>query len=162
MTNDAEQEIRALIEERVAAVAAKDPEPLAARQHDDIVVFDVLPPLRSAGRSAVLDKTEAWFDSYSGAIGYEVHELEVSADGDVGFCSFVYHVTGTLESGDEVRHVGSRDVGIPPHRRRLAHRPRPRVGPVRSRDRAGADRPRTLNLAGYRCVSRGQSNERGD
>jgi uncharacterized protein (TIGR02246 family) len=102
MTNDAEQEIRALIEERVAAVAAKDPEPLAARQHDDIVVFDVLPPLRSSGRSAVLDKTEAWFDSYSGAIGYEVHELEVSADGDVGFCSFVYHVSGTLESGDEV------------------------------------------------------------
>jgi uncharacterized protein (TIGR02246 family) len=102
MTNDAEQEIRALIEERVAAVAAKDPEPLAARQHDDIVVFDVLPPLRSSGRSAVLDKTEAWFESYSGAIGYEVHELEVSADGDVGFCSFVYHVSGTLESGDEV------------------------------------------------------------
>jgi ketosteroid isomerase-like protein len=72
MTKDAEQEIQALVEERVAAVAAKDPEPLAARQHDDIVVFDVLPPLRSSGRRAVFEKTEAWFDSYSGAIGYDL------------------------------------------------------------------------------------------
>jgi uncharacterized protein (TIGR02246 family) len=100
--SQAEQEIRALVEERVAAVVAKDPSPLAARQHEDVVVFDVLPPLRSRGSSTVAEKTQAWFDGYASEIGYDVRELEIHAEGDIGFCSFVYHVTGTLVSGPEV------------------------------------------------------------
>jgi ketosteroid isomerase-like protein len=44
MTTTTEQEIRAVIDERVAAVQAKDAGPLAAREADDVVTFDVLPP----------------------------------------------------------------------------------------------------------------------
>ena len=98
----AEQELRELVEERVAAVRAKDPRPLAERQDPDLVIFDVLPPLRSRGGDAVAEKTRAWFDSYAGDIGYEVRDLRVSADGDVGFCSFLYHVSGTLVGGGDV------------------------------------------------------------
>ena len=98
----AAEELRRLVVERVAAVHAKDPGPLAARQAPDLVAFDVLPPLLSRGSEAVGEKTQAWFDAYDGEIGYDVEELEISVDGDVGFCSFVYHVTGTLLSGDEV------------------------------------------------------------
>ena len=97
-----EEELRQVVLERVAAVHAKDPEPLAARQAPDVVTFDVLPPLHSRGSEAVEEKTRAWFDSYAGEIGYEVHNLRIAADGDVSFCSFVYHVSGTLISGDEV------------------------------------------------------------
>lgn len=100
--SSARDEIRAVVEERVAAVAAKDPRPLANRQHDDVVTFDVLPPLNSRGKGAVQPRTQAWFDGFSSPIGYEVQQLEIAADGDVAFCSFVYHVTGTLTSGDEV------------------------------------------------------------
>jgi uncharacterized protein (TIGR02246 family) len=97
-----EEELRQIVRERVAAVHAKDPEPLAARQAPDIVTFDVLPPLHARGSDAVQAKTQAWFDAYIGDIGYEVRDLHVSADGDVGFCSFLYHVSGTLTSGGEV------------------------------------------------------------
>jgi uncharacterized protein (TIGR02246 family) len=100
--HNAEEELRRLVAERVAAVRAKDPSPLAARQADDVVVFDVLPPLHSRGSAAVEKKTKAWFDAYAGEIGYEVRDLRVSADGDVGFCSFLYHVSGTLAAGGEV------------------------------------------------------------
>jgi ketosteroid isomerase-like protein len=31
-----------------------------------------------------------------------VHDLHVSTDGDVGFCFFLYHVSGTLIAGGEV------------------------------------------------------------
>ena len=86
----------------MAAVHTKDPKPLAARQAPDIVTFDVLPPLHSRGGEAVEEKTRAWFGAYAGGIGYEVRDLHIAADGDVGFCSFVYHVSGTLNSGDEV------------------------------------------------------------
>lgn len=102
MTAEAEQELRDLVAERVAAVHAKDPELLAARQADDVVTFDVLPPLLSHGSASVAEHTQSWFDGYASDIGYEVEELQVTAEGDLGFCSFVYHVTGTLASGDEV------------------------------------------------------------
>lgn len=101
MTSNSDEELRELIAERVAAVHAKDPEPLAARQAPEVITFNVLPPLRSIGKAAVVEQTQSWFDSYAGDIGYEVMELHVDADGDIGFCSFLYHVTGTLQSGAE-------------------------------------------------------------
>jgi ketosteroid isomerase-like protein len=50
----------------------------------------------------VTRKTQAWFDSYSSAIGYDIGQLEIHASADVAFCSFVYHVSGTLASSDAV------------------------------------------------------------
>ena len=98
----AEQELRDLVAERVAAVHAKDAGTLAAHPADDVITFDVLPPLNSRGKEVVVEHMQAWFDGYPGDIGYEVSQLEVAADGDLGFCSFLYHVNGTLTSGDEV------------------------------------------------------------
>jgi uncharacterized protein (TIGR02246 family) len=99
---DAEVQLREIVRERVDAVHAKDPAPLAARQAPDIVTFDVLPPLHAHGSDAVEAKTQAWFDAYAGDIGYEVQDLQVTARDDVGFCSFLYHVSGTLASGGNV------------------------------------------------------------
>jgi hypothetical protein len=59
-------------------------------------------PLRFRGKAAVADQTRAWFDAYESDIGYEVRELHATADGDLGFCSFLYHVSGTLAAGGEV------------------------------------------------------------
>ena len=95
-------ELREIVSERVTAVHAKDPAPLAARQADDVITFDVLPPLHARGSRAVTEKTQAWFDAYATDIDYEVHDLVVTADGDVGFCSFLYRVSGTLAQGSQV------------------------------------------------------------
>jgi ketosteroid isomerase-like protein len=65
MANPAEQELRELVEERVAAVAAKDPEPLAARLHPDLIQFNAVPPLQMRGSDPVSDQTRAWFDAYA-------------------------------------------------------------------------------------------------
>jgi ketosteroid isomerase-like protein len=65
-------------------------------------MFNVLPPLSSRGNTAVEGATRAWFDAYASDIGYEVRDLLVTVDGDVGFCSFLYHVTGTLNAGGDV------------------------------------------------------------
>ena len=99
---DAETGLRELVAERVAAVANKDAATLAARQHPDVITYNVLPPLHARGSEAVEAATAAWFASYDGPIGYDVSDLNVTAEGDVGFCSFLYHVTGTLKSGDVV------------------------------------------------------------
>jgi ketosteroid isomerase-like protein len=100
--NGSAEELRQIVLERVAAVKAKDPQALAARQAAGLITFDVLAPLRSRGSEADQQRTRSWFDGYASEIGYEVRELDVTADGDVGFCSFLYHVSGTLAAGGEV------------------------------------------------------------
>lgn len=98
----AEHGIRDLVQARVEAVRAKDLDAIAETLAEDVESFNVLPPHRITGRDVVLEGTRAWFGAYPATIGYEVHDLQVSADGDVGFCAFVYRVTGTLGSGDDV------------------------------------------------------------
>jgi uncharacterized protein (TIGR02246 family) len=101
-TDDAKQELRDLIEERVAAVARRDAEALAAQQAGDVLAFNVLPPLRLQGADRVASQAEAWFDGYARGPGYEVRDLHIDADGDLGYCAFLYHVTGRLQSDEEV------------------------------------------------------------
>ncbi|GAA3763991.1 YybH family protein [Micromonospora maritima] len=101
-TDQAKQELRELIDKRVAAVARRDAGALAAHQAADVLAFNVLPPLRLRGADQMAPQTEAWFDAYADGPGYEVRDLHVDADGDLGYCAFLYHVTGTLRSGTDV------------------------------------------------------------
>ena len=65
----AEEELRQLVLERVEAVRAKDPDPLDASQAEDVVTFEVIPPLVSHGKDMGREATRQWFDSYDGPIG---------------------------------------------------------------------------------------------
>ncbi len=95
----AERELRELVAERVAAVHTRDGTTLAGRPTADVITFDVLPPLNSRGNSATAEHMREWFDGYQGDIGYTVHQLHVSAENNLGFCSFLYNVSGTLKTG---------------------------------------------------------------
>ena len=99
---NAEQELRDLVDERVRAVRGRDSATLAARPAEDVITFDVLPPLNSRGSQATVEHLQAWFDGYDGPIDYSAHDVQASAQGDLGFCSFLYHVGGTLKTGDQV------------------------------------------------------------
>jgi uncharacterized protein (TIGR02246 family) len=98
----AAEEVRQVVLERIDAVRAKDPEPLATRPSPDVVAYNVLPPLAFTGSDAQTATTQAWFDGYETDIGYEVRDLQVVAEGDIGVCWFLYHVSGTLVTGGVV------------------------------------------------------------
>ena len=72
---DSDAELRALVDERVAAVHAKDLTPLRDRVHPDIVSYNLLPPSRTAGATPVEAAARRWFDGYPGTIGYDVHDM---------------------------------------------------------------------------------------
>jgi len=98
----AEQELRDLVDERVRAVHDRDTATLAARPSDDVITFDVLPPLNARGSHATVEHLQQWFDGYDGPIDYTVRDVHVSANDELGFCSFLYHVGGTLKTGASV------------------------------------------------------------
>ena len=99
---NAEQELRELVDERIRAVHTKDAAAIRGRPTDDVITFDVLPPLNSRGSSDTIDHMQAWFDGYEGPIDFAVHDVNIEAEGNLGFCSFVYHVGGTLKTGGQV------------------------------------------------------------
>ena len=95
-------QIRGLIESRVRAIAAKDIETLMANHAPDVLSFDVINDLQVRGADAVRARAQAWFSAYPGRIGYEVRDLKITAGSDVAFCTYLYHVTGTLHDGAAV------------------------------------------------------------
>lgn len=94
--------LEGLIDERVAAIADRDGKRLMARHHTDVLAFNVLPPLRLTGTAAIEEQMHAWFDAYRDGPRYRVHDLHVDAERDLGYCAFIYHVSGTLADGNDV------------------------------------------------------------
>jgi len=101
-TTGGEAEIRALIEERVRAIGAKDVEALLSHQAPEVVSFDALDPLRYVGSAQVRRRAEEWLSWYQGPVGYEVRDLAVTAGETVAFCHYLYRVTGTMTNGTRV------------------------------------------------------------
>lgn len=97
-----EAQIRALIEERVRAVHAKDLDAVVSHHAADVLSFDVLGPLRYRGSAAIRERAAEWFSAYDGPIGYEVRDLSVTAGADAAFCHYLYRVSGTMTDGTAV------------------------------------------------------------
>lgn len=97
-----EAEIRALIDDRVKAVRAKDADGTAATVAPDFVSFDVVNPLRHLGSDASRKRTEEWFSSFRGPIGYELRDLSVATGDDVAFSHSLNRVSGTKMDGGTI------------------------------------------------------------
>jgi ketosteroid isomerase-like protein len=81
---------------------AKDLDRLMALYADDVVYFDLVPPLRYSGAAALRARFEDWFPRWQGPIGQDTHELHVIADGDVAAAHMLVRAHGTLRDGRAV------------------------------------------------------------
>jgi ketosteroid isomerase-like protein len=91
--------IRQRVEEWAKAVRAKDVGEVMSFYAANIVSFDLDPPLRYAGTE---NKRRAWqnfFAVHAGPVGYQVHDLNVTLQGELAFVCGLNHVTGTLARG---------------------------------------------------------------
>jgi len=93
-----EEQIRAVLADRAAAMRERDAERFVAQYAPQIVKFDLAPPLASAGPQARdAEALRAWFAVQPGGpIGYEVRDLTITIDGDVAFCHSLNQVGGAL------------------------------------------------------------------
>lgn len=94
--------LTALVESRVAAVAAKDVETLVAQYAEDVTLFDALGPLRDTGQDVERNRLREWFGAYRTSIDLRIRDLEVVADGGAGFAHYVFQVRGTMTDGTDV------------------------------------------------------------
>lgn len=97
-----EAEIKAVLEARGAAVAAKDAEASVKDYARDVVLFDLAPPLAQPSSQAV-DPAQAqqWFATWDGPIAVEVRDLVVRANGDLAFAFGLLHMSGKRTDGSD-------------------------------------------------------------
>jgi uncharacterized protein (TIGR02246 family) len=92
-------QIRDAMAEWVTAACAKDVNRLMSHHAPDVLLFDVVNPLRYAGVDAARNRMEDWFSSFQGPINYEMRDMTIAADEDVAFCHSLQHVNGTKIDG---------------------------------------------------------------
>jgi ketosteroid isomerase-like protein len=98
----AEDEIRAVIEERIAAMRAKNAARAVAAIADDVVSFELAPPLAlPPGAAADADGLAAWMAGFD-EIDIEVRDMAIEADERVGFARALHHLKGTRTGGRPV------------------------------------------------------------
>ena len=95
----AEAEIRALIEEQARAVRARDVDGSVSNYAPDVLLFDVVRPLRSVGSAAARKRLAAWFASFRGPIGYELRDFGITAGDDLAFSHSLNRVSATTTDG---------------------------------------------------------------
>lgn len=98
----AEEEIRAVIEERIAAMRAKDARAAVAALSDDVVAFELAPPLAlPPGAAADAEGLAAWLGGFQD-IDIEVRGMAIEAGDTVGFARALHHLKGKRLGGREV------------------------------------------------------------
>ena len=94
-----EAQVRSVVEAWAKAMRAKDADGVVAHWADDLVQFDLAPPLRIVGDDP--QGLKDWFASWRGQIGFAITELRVTASENVAFCHALVHLTGSRTDGSQ-------------------------------------------------------------
>ncbi|MFC5187798.1 YybH family protein [Actinomadura harenae] len=93
-----ESEIRGRLGEVVERIGEKDIEALKGLYAEDVVSFDVEPPLQHVGVEAKMANWEKVFAIFD-EVAYELRDLVVTVGGDVAFGHGFGRLSGTLRDG---------------------------------------------------------------
>ena len=94
-----EAEIKRVLQGGVEAIRDKNIEGVMSLYAQEVVSFDIVPPLRYVGADAFRKAWEAVFSTFQGTIGYEMPDLSITVGGDVAFSYSLNRISGTMNDG---------------------------------------------------------------
>lgn len=95
-----EQAIRELIEARTDAMRRKDAAAAVALLAEDIIAFEMVPPLALPSEAVNnVNAMAGWFAGWEGPIEIEIRDLVIHADGEVAFAHSLNRLAGTRLGG---------------------------------------------------------------
>ena len=93
--------VRAVIEDQAQALRAKDASRVLSAYAPEIVSFDLAPPLAQFGtRPEDKPRLEAWFATWTGPLGYEVRDFDITTQGDIAFATGIIRIHGIKTDGE--------------------------------------------------------------
>ena len=99
--NNDEAEIKRVIEGGVEAIRARDIDGVMSIYAQEVVSFDIVPPLRYMGADEYRKRWEEVFLVYQGPIDYEIHDLNITVGDDVAFTHSLNRISGTMNNGQK-------------------------------------------------------------
>jgi uncharacterized protein (TIGR02246 family) len=99
-----EAEIRAIIEDYGEGLRNRDADRCVAHYADDILQFDLAPPLEYRGKETARKHLSEWFKTFSSPIEVEISGLKISAGADTAFAHVLNHISGTSTNGQKNDH----------------------------------------------------------
>ena len=100
--NDAAiKEIRGWLDRWTKAFGAKDFDAIMALYTDDVIAYDVVPPLQYVGKVEYRTDYEQFLSQYADNVKVEVRDLHVGANGDLGYAAGLELFSGKLKNGQK-------------------------------------------------------------
>jgi ketosteroid isomerase-like protein len=98
-----EAAIREVIEHWARATREGRHDDVLANHLDDLVIFDVLPPMRYESAARYRESWDEWQPDAQGEMQFELEDLSISAGDDVGFAFGLLQCGGALPNGKTFR-----------------------------------------------------------
>jgi ketosteroid isomerase-like protein len=95
------KEIRGWLDRWTKAFTAKDVDAIMALYADDVIAYDVVPPLQYAGKAEYRTDYLQFLSQYGDNLKVEVRNLHVGANGDLGYAAGLELISGTLKNGQK-------------------------------------------------------------
>jgi uncharacterized protein (TIGR02246 family) len=96
------KEIRGWLDRWVKAFKTKDIDSIMALYADDVVAYDVVPPLQYIGKQAYRGDYQQFFSQYEdNNLNVELRDVHVGATGDLGYATALELISGTLKHGQK-------------------------------------------------------------
>jgi uncharacterized protein (TIGR02246 family) len=95
----ATKEIRGWLERWTKAFTTKDADEIMTLYADDLIAYDLVPPLQYIGKGAYRADYQQFFSQYDSDLKVEVRDLHIGATGDLGYATGLQFVSGTLKGG---------------------------------------------------------------
>jgi len=96
-----EAAIQGLLDNAIKSLRDRNIEDLMSLYAQEVVAFDIAPPLRYVGAEAFRKLWEEVFSVYQGPIHYEIHVLDITVGADVAFAYSLNRMSGTLNTGQK-------------------------------------------------------------
>ena len=107
-----ETQIRAIIEDYSEGLRNKDVERCVSHYTDDVVQFNLAPPLEYRGKDTVKKNLDDWFKTFTGPIELDTEALEIAAGVDTAFAFCFNRIGGTKTNGQSTPHWVRITVGF--------------------------------------------------
>jgi uncharacterized protein (TIGR02246 family) len=100
-TTGNEGEIRAIIEDWGEGLRTRDAQACISHYAEDVVQFNLAPPLEYRGKATVGRQLTDWLQTFSGPIELETSELRITAGNDTAFAHCFNHIKGAGVNGQQ-------------------------------------------------------------
>jgi ketosteroid isomerase-like protein len=99
--NNSEKEIRSWLHQFTNAFNEKNVDAIMALYTDDVVAYDIVPPLQYVGKAAYRADYQQFFSQYEGGLHLEARDVHVGATSELGYLTCLELIRGTLKGGQK-------------------------------------------------------------